>query len=237
MKKETLEKFIGKYYLAGAIESVIWKSNGSLDCDFVNESQDLIGKVVLSKNPMDKGDLGIYKTSQLSKILTALDEEIDVKFDGDASQSVSISLKDKSNKKAKFMLADPSVIQKSPDLKTLPEWDIELDIDDKFIGDFIKSRNAVPDATTFSIVTAGNTVQFIINYSSIGTNRVTFECTPTKITDTPAVAFKADLFKEVLVANKGMKGILKVSSKGLMNLTFTDGEFVTSYFMVKQTIS
>jgi hypothetical protein len=236
MKKVTLENFISKYYLAGAVESVIWKSNGSLDCDFVNETQDLVGKVSLTTNSIDKGNIGVYKTAQLSKLLTALDSDIDVKLDGDTNQLHSISLSDKS-RKAKFMLADPSVIKKAPDIKSLPEWEVEMDVNDAFISDFIKSRNAVPDATNFAIVTAGNKVQFVINYSTINTNRVTFECDGTKVSDIPAIAFKADLFKEVLVANKGMKGTLKASSKGLMKLDFTDGEFTTSYFLVKQTIS
>ena len=236
MKKTTLENFISKYYLAGAVESVIWKSNGALDCQFVNETQDLVGNVSLNTNTIDKGNIGVYKTAQLSKLLTALDSDIEVKLDGDANQLHSLSLSDKKTK-AKFMLADPSVIKKAPDIKALPEWEVEMDITDAFISDFIKSRNAVPDATNFAIVTVGDKVQFVINYSTINTNRVTFDCDANKVSDIPATAFKADLFKEVLIANKGMTGTLKVSSKGLMKLDFSDKDFTSSYFLVKQTIN
>jgi hypothetical protein len=236
MKKTTLEKFISKYYLAGAVESVIWKSNGSLECDFVNETQDLVGNIKLHTNPMNAGNIGIYRTAQLSKILTALDDEIDVKFDGESTQLYSISLNDKKTK-AKFMLADPSVIKKAPDLKSLPDWDVELDITDEFISNFSKARNALPEANNFAILTSGSVLNFVINYSTINTNRITFECQTTKLSDMAATAFNADLFKEILSANKGMTGKLKVSSKGLMKIDFSDSEFAVSYFMVKQQIN
>lgn len=235
MKKTILQKFIDKYYLAGNVESVIWKSNGTLDCDFVNDSQDLVGKVRLSTNPMDKGDVGIYRTSQLSKILTALSDDVEVKFDGDATKH-SISLTD-AKTKAQFMLADPSVIKKAPDLKSLPEWDIEMDINDGFIADYIKARSAVPEATNFAIMSSGDKVNFVINYSTINTNRITFECDATKATSIETTAFNADLFKEVLTANRGMKGTLKASSKGLLRLDFSDENFIASYFLVKQAIN
>lgn len=236
MKKETLQKFIEKYYLAGAIESVIWNSNGALSCKFVNDSQDLVGAVKMNTNSIETSDIGIYKTSQLSKLLTALDSDVEISLDGDKDLRYAISLSDKKTK-AKFMLADPSVIKKAPDLKELPEWDIEIDISESFVGDFIKARNAVPEAFQFAINTIGPKVNFIINYSTINTNRITIECNATKISDISPIAFNADLFKEILTANRGMAGKLKVSSKGLMKLEFTDGEFVTNYFMVKQQIN
>ena len=236
MNKTTIEKFINKYYLAGAVESVIWKSNGNLSCDFVNETQDLVGNVELSDNSIEPGNLGIYRTSQFSKLLTALDSEIDISLIGESGKLHTISLNDKKTK-AKFMLADPSVIKKSPNIKALPEWDIEMDVTDEFISTFIKSRNAVPDATNFAVMSNGSKVNFIINYSTINTNRVTFECPATNVNDMDAIAFKSDLFKEVLLANKGMTGTLKISNKGLMKLDFNDSEFTTSYFLVKQTIN
>ena len=169
-------------------------------------------------------------------MLTALANDIDVKFDGDEKQKHAISIEDKKNK-AKFMLADPSVVKKAPAIKDLPSWEIEIDVTSSLISDFIKARNAVPEAENFAVTTNGTDVQFIINYSSINTNRLTFDVAATKVTDIQAVAFPADMFKDVLNANRGMKGTLKVSAKGLMQLSFTDDEFETSYYIVMSQLS
>jgi hypothetical protein len=236
MKKQTLQKFIEKYYLAGAVETVLWKSDSTLECDFVNETQDLVGKACMLQNKLPAGKIGVYKTSQFTKILTALNDDIDIKFEGDPNQLYAISVND-TKTKAKFMLADPSVIKKAPEIKATPEWDIEININDSFISDFNKVRNALPEASIFAILSNGNKVNFVINYSTINSTRLSFECDATKISDMPATAFNADLFKEVLNANKGMTGTLKVSSKGLMKLEFSDTEFATSYFLVKQQIN
>jgi hypothetical protein len=236
MEKATLQKFIDKYHLAGTIESVIWDSNGSLSCDFVSDAQNLVGNVQLKNNPISDAKVGIYQTSKLNKILTALANDIDVKFDGDTNQKHAISIEDTKNK-AKFMLADPSVVKKAPAIKDLPEWDIEIDINNTLISDFVKARNAVPEAENFAVTTSGNKVQFVINYSSINTNRLTFDVDATKITDIQPVAFPADLFKEVLNANRGMTGTLKVSSKGLIQLKFNDNDFETIYYIVMSQLN
>jgi hypothetical protein len=236
MEKVTLQKFIDKYHLAGTIESVIWESNGQLSCDFVSDSQSLVGNVKMKNNTIDPANVGIYQTSKLNKMLTALANDIDVKFEGDDKQKFAISIEDKKNK-AKFMLADPSVVKKAPVIKDLPFWDIEIDVTSTLISDFIKARNAVPEAENFAITTNGDNVQFIINYSSINTNRLTFEVPATKTTDIQAVAFPADMFKDILTANRGMKGTMKVSSKGLLQLTFTDDEFDSSYYLVMSQLS
>ena len=195
-----------------------------------------MGTVNLKNNPITNAKVGIYQTSKLNKMLTALASDIDVKFDGDEKQKFAISIEDKKNK-AKFMLADPSVVKKAPAIKDLPSWEIEIDVNDSLISDFIKARNAVPEAENFAVTTDGNNVQFIINYSSINTNRLTFDVPATKVTDIQAVAFPADLFKDVLTANRGMTGTLKVSAKGLMQLTFTDAEFDSSYYIVMSQLS
>jgi len=236
MEKATLQKFIDKYHLAGSIESVIWDSNGSLSCDFVSDSQSLVGNVKLKTNPISDAKVGIYQTSKLNKMLTALASDIEITFDGDEKQKFAISIEDKKNK-AKFMLADPSVVKKAPAIKDLPSWDIELDVNDALIADFIKARNAVPEAINFAITTSGDKVKFVINYSSINTNRLTFDVDATKTTDIQPVAFDADLFKNVITANRGMKGTMKVSSKGLLQLTFTDDEFEAMYYLVMSQLS
>ena len=45
--KRIIDSFIGKYHLGGNIERTKWVSDGeSLKADFINDSQNLVGKVI-----------------------------------------------------------------------------------------------------------------------------------------------------------------------------------------------
>ena len=236
MKKSLLQNFINKYHLAGIAESVKVVSNGKLECNFVSDDQNLVGNVTLNSNQLENAELGIYQTSQLNKLLTALDEDLDIKLDKANDTVFSMVLSDKKTN-VKFMLADLSIIKKTPALKDLPAFDIELELDSDVVDKFIRAKNALSDANIFAVKCDGKTTQFILNYSTTLTNRITFNVKTTKASNTDMVAFSANTFKEILVANKGMKGTMKISSKGIAKIEFSDKEFSCFYYIVKQLIS
>ena len=75
--KRIIDSFIGKYHLGGNIERTKWVSDGeSLKADFINDSQNLVGKVVSKKFKFPIGEFGIYSTSTLSKMLGILENEV-----------------------------------------------------------------------------------------------------------------------------------------------------------------
>ena len=75
--KRIIDSFIGKYHLGGNIERTKWVSDGeSLKADFINDSQNLVGKVVSKKFIFPIGEFGIYSTSTLSKMLGILENEV-----------------------------------------------------------------------------------------------------------------------------------------------------------------
>ena len=79
MEKRKLTNFIEKYHLAGNANSVGLDVNDqTLSCEFITDDQNLVGRVTMEEFDIEDVRLGVYNTSQLTKLLTALDDKIDV---------------------------------------------------------------------------------------------------------------------------------------------------------------
>ena len=86
---------------------------------------------------------------------------------------------------------------------------------------------------TFTIVKSNNDCDVVIGYSSTNTNRVNIpvECNTCNI-DKP-ITFNANLFKEVLVANRECtSAVLEVSNEGLAKVNFKVDDYDSTYFVV-----
>ena len=93
-------------------------------------------------------------------------------------------------------------------------------------------KNALAEVDTFTVVNNKGSMELVIGYSSMNTNRVTIpvNCDGT-LTDN--VSFSAKYFKDVLVANKECgSATLEVSSKGLSRINFKVDDYDVTYFMV-----
>jgi len=235
MKKSDLLNFINRYYLAGATTSVKWTAeNGSVETKFISDDQNVIGSVVTSLD-LGNTELGVYATPTLTKMLTALGDDITVKINTIDSKSVSIDIND-TDVDMKFMLADLSVIRQVPDLKQIPDWNVTINIDKDFIAKFIKSKNALPDSENFALSCKNGQVDITMNYSSINTNRIKFSmpCNSDSCTDMGTTCFSSNLFKEILQSNKdAVTGTLEVSSAGLSRVVFTGPSFTSIYYLVQ----
>ena len=151
MEKKKLISFIDKYHLAGNANSVKLEiKDKTMHCKFITDDQNVIGSVTMKGFDVDDCILGVYATSQLTKLLTALDNEIDLKINKSNSSAFSINVSDKTTK-VTFMLADLSVIRQVPDLKNTPDWNATIDLDATFINKFIKAKNALPESENFGI--------------------------------------------------------------------------------------
>ena len=138
------------------------------------------------------------------------------------------------NTKVQFQLADLAVIPTVPDLKSLPDFDINIGFDGRFIDKFIKSKNALSDVDTFTVFTEGGDLKMAIGYSSISTNRVTFTATKSFDGDVKPISFSAKYLKEILTANKeATSAKLKVSTDGLANVQFQIDDFICKYYLVE----
>ena len=237
MEKSKFIGFINRYFLAGNTDSAkLVIDNKQLSTQFMSADQNVIGDIVLKNFDAQNAELGVYTTSQLVKMLSAVDEKMDVSFGEVDSKIFSINFKDSSTN-VTYMLADLSVIRQVPNLKSLPDFDVSIELNKDFANNFKKAANALPESDNFGVTSDGTDTKIIINHSSVNTNRIVFSVNPVTQTSMDTVCFSAKLFKEILNANSDATGTLEVSSKGLARVSFDGPEYSAKYYLVKLTIA
>jgi|TARA_R110000744_G_scaffold134684_6_gene243903 hypothetical protein len=233
MEKSKLQSFINRYYLAGNCEAVILKENDNgVGCELIDMDQTVVGKLQWNTTPFMKGELGINHTGSLIKMLSALGENININVQDSSGKNYAMKISEGSTK-ATFMLADTTVIPAVPAINTEPPYEVTLPIDDAFMSKFIKAKNALPDAKNFAVQVVNGEIKFIINYSTVNSDNITFEVGSSTGDELSPICFSADKLKEVLVANKGDMGTMHVSSQGLSRIDFTGPDFNSSYWLVQ----
>jgi hypothetical protein len=132
------------------------------------------------------------------------------------------------------MLADLSVIPVVPDLKQLPPFDVEIDIDSTFVDRFNKAKSALSDEKNFTFQCKGGSGKIIIGYSKTNTNRISIDVNCKCEGDVDGISFSADFLKEILNANKDASSAsMKISTQGLANLKFDVDNYTSEYYLVE----
>lgn len=234
MNKNNLLKFIQKYSLGGLIESVAWNAEGNkLSVRFISDDKTLLGEVEFNAYTSTPMNVGIYTTSLLKNMIGVLDSDLTLKVDKAGEKSVSLKLASDETETS-YQLADLGVIPPVPDLKTLPDFGISIDMASNMIDKFIKAKGALSDVDTFTIFTEAGDLKMAIGYSSISTNRVTFTAQKDYAETVKPISFSAKYLKEILTANKeATNAKLKVSTDGLSNVEFQIDDFVCKYYLVE----
>ena len=232
MDKSKLVKFINKYYLGGNVNSVAINSDGNgLSTRFVSGDKSLLGEVKLKNYSITEADFGVYQTDALLKMLSVLDNDVSVDLVKAEEKAISLDAKD-SGAKVRYMLSDLSVINTPPQLKQIPEFELLLNVDKTFVSKFISGKGALPDVESFTIV-SGDKPEVVIGYSSIATNRVAVPVENQTDNTIDNISFNANLFKDVLEANKECESaVLEVSSEGLARITFNVNDYESTYYLV-----
>ena len=233
MEKSKLVSFISRYYLGGNCEAVTLKEDGdSINCELIDGDQTVVGKIKWNTTPFMKGALGINHTGALTKMLSAVSEDINIDVQEASGKNYAMKISEGSTKLT-FMLADTSVIPAVPTINVEPQYHVSINVDDSFINRFIKAKNALPDARNFAVQVKGGKIIFVINYTTINADNISFEMGNTPNTDMEPICFSADKLKEVLTANKGDMGTLHISPDGLARIDFTGTDFESSYWLVQ----
>ena len=233
MQKSKLDRFIQKYNLGGNVNSVKWKSDGTaLSTSFVTPDKSLLGNVKVDKFSFDSAELGIYQTDQLKSLIGVLGDDISLDLTSAGDRAISLNVKNGAIS-IDYVLSDLSVIPDPPALKRLPEFGTKIKLDTKFINTFVKGKAALSDIDTFTILNGKSGVEVVIGYSSTNTNRVNIPVeTETSDLNKP-ISFNANLFKEVLVANRECtSATLEVSNEGLARVNFKVDDYDSTYYVV-----
>tara|TARA_B100002019_G_C21269127_1_gene601137 strand:+ start:513 stop:1232 length:720 start_codon:yes stop_codon:yes gene_type:complete len=235
MKKQSLQRYIEKYNLGGNVNSVVWNSDGkSLTTNFITDDKSLLGQLKGSNFNLENGDIGVYNTDQLIKLLSVCGSDVDINLSKADDKPFALGIND-SKSKVQFMLSDLSVINQPPNLKSLPDFKIKIKIDKDFMDRFIKAKNALTEVDTFTVLSKDGNVDVVLGYSSINTNRVTIPVSVDSAEDCDPISFSAKFFKDVLVANKECSSaVLEVSDKGLSRINFKIDDFDVTYYLVAQ---
>ena len=235
MNKQKLVRFINKYYLNGVVNSVILNSHSDtqeLSARFISGDKTLLGDLTMDKWDFENSDIGIYNTEQLLKLLSVMDEDINVSLSKAGDKSIALKVSD-SFSSINYMLSDISIINKPPQIKAIPDFELSIDVTSQFINKFIAGKNALMETDNFTVITDGVNTKLVIGYASINTNRVTIPVTTSKVSDIENVSFNANMFKEVLTANKECESAtLEISSEGLSKITFKVDDFTSTYWLV-----
>ena len=233
MDKYKLTRFIDKYHLGGNVNAVVINSKGdTLSTRFITGDKALLGELEMNSWSFQDTELGVYDTEQLSRLLGVLDDDVTINLTQSGDKAIALEISD-SYSKVNFMLSDKSVINQPPPLKELPNFQLKIKVDTNFITRFIGGKSALPDTDTFTVITSDNGVKLVIGYSSINTNRVTIPVETEIYEDIDKVSFNANLFRDVLVANKECESAtLHVSEQGLAKINFKVDQYDATYYLV-----
>ena len=233
MNKQKLTRFISKYYLNGIVNSVILNSKqNKISVRFVSGDKTLLGELEMDKWPFEDAEVGIYSTDQFLKLLNVLDDDINLGIDKAGNKSISLKVTDSSSV-VNYMLSDTSIISKPPSLKTIPEFELGINITPQVINKFISGKGALSETDKFTVITDGVNTKIVIGYATINTNRVTIPVTTTKVKDINKITFNANIFKEILSANKECESAtFEISSEGLSKIVFKIDDYSATYYVV-----
>ena len=236
MNKHSLNRFIDKYYLGGNCSSVVINSKGdSLSTRFITGDKNLLGELTMSGWNFDEADLGVYNTEQLVKLLSVLSENISMNLTKAGDKAVSLKISD-TKSDVNYMLSDLSVISSPPNLKSIPNFEVKIKVDKSFMSKFVAGKGALTDTDNFTVITDNEGVKVVIGYAEINTNRVTLPVETESYDKIENVSFNANLFRDVLVANKECESAtLEVSSQGLARINFKIDEYDATYYLVADT--
>ena len=233
MDKYKLTRFIDKYHLGGNVNAVVINSKGdTLSTRFITGDKALLGELEMNSWNFQDVELGVYDTEQLSRLLGVLDDDVTLNLTRSGDKAIALEISDQYST-VNFMLSDKSVINRPPPLKGIPEFQLKIKVDTNFITRFISGKSALPDTDTFTVITSDDGVKLVIGYSLINTNRVTIPVETETYEDIDKVSFNANLFKDVLVANKECEtATLEVSEKGLAKINFKVDQYDVTYYLV-----
>tara|TARA_R110000851_G_scaffold4057_5_gene16577 strand:- start:37 stop:768 length:732 start_codon:yes stop_codon:yes gene_type:complete len=239
MDKQKLNGFIDKYSLGGGVESVKWNvSKEEMRTNFVSDDKTLLGNVKYKGIGFTEGDYCIYTTSQLKKLISVLDTDIQVLVNHQQGRNYSIGMTD-STTMLEYILSEEAIIPKAPKLKQIPEFTATIVVDGNFVSRFIRAKAALSEESNFTVVADdfGDKLQVIIGHStSMATNKIIFDVTNanTEVPDLEHISFSADHMKEILLANRDMtSGLMEVSPDGLARVTIEGPDFKSVYYLVQ----
>ena len=233
MNKSKLTRFISKYHLGGTVNSVILNSkNNKLSTRFISGDKSLLGELSMENWDFEDSTLGVYDTEKLVKLLSVLDEDVSMSVVSTGEKSIQLKVSDSSTA-VTYMLSDTTVINEPPDMKQIPEFQLNINLTSQFIKKFLAGDSALSESETFTVMSDGVDTNVVINYASVNTNRVVIPVTTSRVAGINNVSFKSKFFSEILRANgECTSASFEVAEDGLSRLKFKVDDYDVTYYVV-----
>ena len=131
------------------------------------------------------------------------------------------------------MLSDTTTINEPPDMKQIPEFQLNINLTSQFIKKFLAGDQALSESETFTVMSDGVDTNVVINYASVNTNRVNIPVTTSRVAGINNVSFKSKFFSEILRANRECTSAsFEVAEDGLSRLKFKVDDYDVTYYVV-----
>lgn len=236
IKKNLFERFITKYNLNGSAERVTWvASKDKLTTKFLSDDKNVVGEVTLNNHVMDDGLYHVIETGQLKNQMGVLDDDINIKVQSTGGRTTGLILSDNNTKTVFVLASDNSNVPKVPtpkvDFNNYP-FEISLPIDRAFMERFARAKGALPAVDTFTVISDGKTVDIVLGYSTINTNRISMKMEGATASKIDPIDFHARCLKDIFVSNKeATAGTIDVSTEGLARVKLTQEDFTAVYYL------
>ena len=248
MKKERLLQFIGKYHLAGSVESAAWKlENGRLKTEFISDDKEMLGNLEFDEFEIpnfEKAVFGVTPTSRLVKMLAVFGDDLDLSLTkievGGEIKYASLNVDDKEQEEQDFQnkLAELAIIPKVPTFKEYPKFDFSIELTDEIVEFFIRSKTALEERHSFAFIKKNGKISIVFGYSTINSDVIKRSTRIVAPDELDIIAFNSDYVKDILIANKdaNRKKVVHVSLKGLSHFEFEGADFRANYYVVEKDI-
>lgn len=237
INKQVLQSFISKYHLNGLNNQVKWRIEDNTLTVYAGKSG-LACKVVLPNFQFEDCELGIFDTNKLQKLIAITSGDLILNPIKTHKIYSKLNIEDQ-NFDVNYSLADTFVIGKAVYYPDLEEYEIKIELDNENISNLIKAKSALPEQSTLLVKTIQNLDGELICEFTFGdiesfSNKVTYTLQGNITEENIALPFNSDVFKDILAVNKDTeKGIIKITSKGMMQLNFKSEEVESEYFLAR----
>lgn len=239
MRKLTLESIIEKYYLNGLVEKIKWevKDKNLLIKFNPEEMRSLMGVINHSNINLPDGEILIYNTTQLLKLVKILGHEINLDVYIERKTPLKLLISD-NEFDLEFYLADKNLVSnKIPELNDI-EFDISFKIDKEFINKFKSAKKGLGSEVTKFTIEANQLktkeVIFTIGDLNNHSNKVKFSNYTESEIPINLIPFNSNVFNEILISNENAdEGTFDLSKEGLIRLMFKEGETDSTYYLVR----
>ena len=189
ISKHDLQSVIGKYHLNGLVESVKWTiDDNALNIDFQSPNKDMIGRVNHANFPLENGEMAVYDTSKLNKLLGVTSGELFLELEKTQKVFTKLIISDM-NYTLNFSLTDLLLISSIGEITESGEYEIISELDSESISAIIKAHNALESDNVIINIDKDLDLQdvLVLSFGDVSnhTNKIDYQVPNTILKDVP----------------------------------------------------